>query len=258
MIRIIEALSRLIGWVVTLVLLAFIGWIGWNIYQGSFAAFHLQAKIKELETENESLRKENSDLRREVDRLRVANRLLKVDTRVAILDVIEKTRSPETGALNTTFIFREVDGTGRPVTPDRKFTISGDILYIDAWVAKFQDEFVELGDPLRGSSIYLFRRLFSEDQRPSEGFVLDEEGSLPLPYRNQGEASEFEKEIWENFWFLANNPNEAARKGLRAVHGEAVYMKLEEGKRYRIQLRASDGLTIVPEGEIVVPGGRAT
>ncbi len=258
MIRLIEAFARLIGWLVTLALLAFIGWLGWNIYQGAFTTAHLQAKIKELETTNEELQKENKELKREIERLRVANRLLKVDTRVAILDVIEKTQSPQTGAVRTTFVFREVDSTGRPITPERKFTINGDILYVDAWVAKFQDEFVELGDPIRGSTIYLFRRLFGEDQRPSEGFVLDEEGSLPLAYRSQGEVSEFEKEIWEKFWFLANNPEEAARKGLRAVHGEAVYMKLEEGKRYRIQLRASDGLSIVPDGEILLPGRRAT
>jgi len=258
MLKLIEALARLIGWLVTLALLAFIGWLGWNIYQGVFTTAHLQARLKELETTNEELQRENRDLKREIERLRVANRLLKVDTRVAILDVVEKVQSPQTGAVRTTFVFREVDEAGRPIGPERKFTIDGDILYIDAWVAKFQDEFVELGDPVRGSTIYLFRRLFGEDQKPSEGFVLDEEGSLPLAYRRDGEISEFEKEIWERFWFLANNPEEAARKGLRAVHGEAVYMKLEEGKRYRIQLRASDGLSIVPEGEILLPGRRTT
>jgi hypothetical protein len=35
--------------------------------------------------------------------------------------------------------------------------------------------------------------------------------------------------------------------GVRAIHGEAPFIELRPGKTYRIELRASGGLTLVPE-----------
>ena len=46
---------------------------------------------------------------------------------------------------------------------------------------------------------------------------------------------------------LANNPAMAQKVGVRAAHGEAPYQKLVPGKRYKVLLRASGGLTFVPE-----------
>ncbi len=65
--------------------------------------------------------------------------------------------------------------------------------------------------------------------------------------------TEFEKEIWDNFWTIANDPGLAEKKGIRAAHGEAVSMKAEKGKSYRIVLRASDGLSIVPNPAATAP-----
>ena len=59
--------------------------------------------------------------------------------------------------------------------------------------------------------------------------------------------SEFERRIWRDFWEFANEPQEAAQMGIRAAHGEAVSVKLRPGRHYRVQLRASDGLSITPE-----------
>jgi hypothetical protein len=58
--------------------------------------------------------------------------------------------------------------------------------------------------------------------------------------------SDFEKKIWSDFWTLANDPEKAKELGIRAAHGEAVNIRMEAGKRYQVQLRASDGLSITP------------
>ncbi|MCS7238839.1 MAG: hypothetical protein NZ899_11305 [Thermoguttaceae bacterium] len=258
MFRFLQGLANLVGSLLTLLVVALLGYGAWTLYQRyaegpllreqvNKLAQQLEEKTRELE----DLRQENLKLTRELEKLRLANRLLKVDNRVAIIDVLGQKGSAEEDTLETTFAFQEVDSDGRPISPRYQWSIKGDILYVDAWVAKFQDEFVELGDAVRGGSIYLFRRLFGEHQEPAQGFKLDPEGDLPTVYRSGKEISDFEKEIWANFWKLANDPKLAAEKGLRAIHGEAPYVKLIPGKRYRVQLRASDGLSIVPEGEII-------
>jgi hypothetical protein len=59
--------------------------------------------------------------------------------------------------------------------------------------------------------------------------------------------SPIEHDIWSNFWQYANNPAKSKQAGLRAAHGEAPSIRLEMGKRYRVELRASAGLSIVAE-----------
>jgi hypothetical protein len=58
--------------------------------------------------------------------------------------------------------------------------------------------------------------------------------------------SDFEQRIWSDFWSIANDPQRAAGLGIRAAHGEAVSMKVATGRSYRLELRASGGLSIVP------------
>ena len=67
--------------------------------------------------------------------------------------------------------------------------------------------------------------------------------------------SPLERDIWANFWEYANSPAKSKQAGLRAAHGEAPSIRLELGKRYRVELRASAGLSIVPED---VPPGDAS
>ena len=119
-------------------------------------------------------------------------------------------------------------------------------MYVDYWIVKFLDEYVEQADMLRSTSICLFRRLFSEFQEPNDGYQLDAVGIQPRAYSRGGQSSEFEQKIWNDFWNIANNPKRAEQLGIRAAHGEAVSIKVRVGKRYRLELRASGGLTILP------------
>ncbi len=59
--------------------------------------------------------------------------------------------------------------------------------------------------------------------------------------------SPLERDIWANFWEYANSPNKARQAGVRAVHGEAPSIRLQPGRKYKVELRASGGLSIVPE-----------
>ena len=172
---------------------------------------------------------------------------MKVDQRLARITVLSQEGSAAKGDLVTRFSFVDVDQAGKPLGEPRIFSVAGDLAYIDSWVVKFGDEYIEEGDPLRATSVALFRRVFGEKQLPSEGFSLDEEGGQPAVYRTGGPMSDFEKELWARFWDYANDPELAREKGVRAAHGEAPSIQLRPGKSYRIELRASGGISVVPE-----------
>ena len=58
--------------------------------------------------------------------------------------------------------------------------------------------------------------------------------------------SPLERDIWANFWQYANDPAKARRPASgRAWRG--ALMRLEPGNRYRVELRATGGLSIVAE-----------
>ena len=181
--------------------------------------------------------------REELARLDTSLQLLKVNHRVAVVDVLRQIENAETGVVSTELRFQEVNGQGQPLSEPRVFRVDGNLVYFDYWVVKFDDELIEQSAAGQGSSLCLFRRLFGEFQQPHEGYTLDNVGTRPAAYGG-GTMNSFEQRIWNNFWTIANRPQVAAGMGIRAAHGEAVAMQLNEGARYQILLRASDGLTI--------------
>lgn len=208
-----------------------------------------RATINEQTLQIQQLGSQVAEQAKEIERLDMALNLLKVDQRLARLEVVDQKRSEEDEdeVLETTVRFTELTPDGDPIGTGREFTVKGDVVYIDNWVVKFEDKFVEQADLARGTSLTLFRRIFGEYQSPNEGFQIDEVGSQPQAYASGGIPSDFEQNIWDQFWTFANNRELAQEQGIRAAHGEAVSIKAEEGKSYRVVLRASDGLSIVPE-----------
>jgi hypothetical protein len=269
-------LTRTIVSLAILVVLATGGWFAYDAYYGeklraAKALEEREARIagltQDLEARQQEIHRLSGELtesheqidrlevdleakQRQIERLDTALRLMKVDHRVAQIDVVSQQGSAENGDLVTHVTFAEVDDRGNPLDKPRLFSIKGDLVYVDSWVAKFTDEYVEMGDPLRSTSICLFRRLFGEAQSPSEGFVLDPVGSQPAAYRNGGKMSELEQEIWSKFWEYANNPAQAEKAGVRAAHGEAPYIKLVPRKRYKVLLRSSGGLSFAPPEDL--------
>ncbi len=279
MFKLIQALNSFLGTVLALavvVLLSAGGWIAFKTYYGGKFALEAAnerlaqrqaevaglerdlasrtAKLEQLGGELDSTRQEVARLAkdvqakaREIQRLATALKLLKVDRRLAEITVLGQETSPADGKLVTRFRFVEVDPQGHPLAEPRVFSIEGDVVYLDSWVIKFTDENVEANDPLRSTSICLFRRIFGENQEPADGFPLDKVGSQPAAYRTGGKPSEWERQLWSRFWEYANDTELAKGQGVRAAHGEAPSIKLMPGKRYKVELRASAGLSVKPE-----------
>ena len=141
--------------------------LGWQIF--TFLDNNFAATQRQLEEAREKI----TQLEITNQKLEMANLFLKKTRRLAVISDIVKEAQEGSDAVKTTFSFSEVDLSDNPIGEKRTFTIDGDILYIDTLVIKFEDDFVEQGDVLKGSALCLFNRLFSEKQKPEEGFKLD-------------------------------------------------------------------------------------
>jgi len=213
----------------------------------------LDAKLQELDAKNEQIARQQSEISdlnatvaqqaATIERQATAMRLLKRDQRKAIIAVLDQTG--EGDDLKTTIRWVELDENDQPID-ERTFDLKGDIVKVDAWVVKFDDQYIEEADLIRGTSICLFRRIHGEFAQRDEVHVLDEVGSLPRVYRRGKRVSDFERDIWDDFWEIANDPDRAEEMGIRAAHGEVVYNKVRPGKKYKLELRASGGLTMKP------------
>jgi len=202
----------------------------------------LSGKLVEIEQLNEHVEEQ----RVEIDKLETSLHLLKTDQRLARLNVVKVARDEDGKALTSKLEFVELSPSGNPLSPAKSFELPGDVIYIDNWVVKFDDSYIEKGDIERGTSLCLFRRIFSEQQTPNEGISLDEIGMRPQAYSRGGTLSEFEQHLWSDFWEFANDPAKATEMGIRAANGEAVSIQVREGNAYSISLRASGGLSIKP------------
>jgi hypothetical protein len=241
----ISNLANIVRGLVWLVVLGLLGAGGWVGYQVVNERSQIDRELKEKTEQLAAKQAEVQRLTTENQKLNLALRLLKVDRRVAQIVVLDQQQENERP--KTRFQFVELTTDGNPIGEKKEFTVEGDTIYVDAWVIKYADDLVEKGDPLRSTSVCLFRRIFGEYQEPSGGFVLDPAGSRPSVYSQGQELSPLERDLWANFWEYANNPAKAKKAGVRAAHGEAPSMRLQAGKRYRIELRASAGLSIIPD-----------
>lgn len=243
------------------------GYLGYNTYHSKDIAIdtakrelaqaqqELQrqgAELQEKERAIESLNLEVEKKQQEIDRLDTAMRLLKVDQRVARITVLDQAAG-EAGQVVTKLEFQELDRQGQPIDAPKQFTIPGDVVYVDSWVVKFDDKYVEAADLHRATSLVLFKRIFGEHQKPADGFSLDQVGGRPKIYGRDGAMSEFEKKIWADFWTIANDESKQDELGIRAAHIEAPAMKVQKGKTYHLERRASGGLSFDDAGKAPAP-----
>lgn len=180
-----------------------------------------------------------------IQALDVAMALLKVDHRLARIEVLAQgATEQEPERVTTRLRFTEIGRDGEPIGAGRELNVEGKTVYVETLVVKFGDEYVERGDSLRGTSICLFRRLFGDRERPIDGEPLDAAGLQPLAYTGEEGPDPLHRELWERFWDYANDTELARQLGVRAIHGEAPFIETRPGKTYRVELRASGGLTI--------------
>ena len=208
-----------------------------------------RTELTEVQGQLEQSRREVELKTRQLQELRVRLALLKIDHRVARIEVVAQEPVPgKDGEVRTTVRFIEYDEDGQPIGEEQELTIEGSQLYLESLVIKFDDDYVEAGEFLRGTSLCLFNRVFSESVAPRDGVEIDRRGSHPSPYTGGDGADEmFQAELWEHFWEYANDPEAAAEKGVRAIHGEAPFMKVRPGRSYEVELRSSGGLSIRPQ-----------
>ncbi len=185
--------------------------------------------------------------RQKTEQLKLIVTRLSAERRVADVVVSEQGIAPGTGTLRTTLLFVEYDHNGEAL-PARKFTIDGKMAHIDAMVVKFAGKFVEDNDPLRGHSIALFTRLYGDKQSPDAAQHIDEPGTVPAVYRGADHRiSEFEMDLWKNFWKLADDPAYRQKSGVRVAQGEGVWRPFEPGFVYTLTLENNGGLNITSE-----------
>jgi hypothetical protein len=247
------------------VLLAAAGLGGWKAYSiYNEPQVQLEEKQRELEVLAGQLATARTDLatttaqvqrlttdlelkKAMIAKLEVALGFLKLRHRIARIDVVRQVEDEETGEILTTVEFYEVDENGEPASDDRQtFEIVGDRVYIECLVAKFDDKYIEENALDRNTAICLFQRIFGEHQEPKDGYAIDQIGSVPASYARYGEASEFEKRIWEEFWSIAADPARAAELGIRAAHADAPSIKVREGVTYELELRTTGEFTLRP------------
>jgi hypothetical protein len=217
-----------------------------------YLSYQLVVKPRQvMQDQIESQRHTILKLAQEKLRLEAFLKILKHVDRRARVEVLRQSTDPQ-GILQTTIRFTEIDDDGKPVSAFRDFTLPGKEVYFDTLVIKFDDHFVEQSDPLKGQALMLFRRIFSSTMRAEDGFVVDVEGQAPEVYAEKQASSGFERDLWKRFWEVANDEKLAKERGVRAIHGDAPYMRLEPDRVCEICLR-STGEVIITPGTLLTP-----
>lgn len=209
---------------------------------GAAAMMVWKAHVDEERRLRDAIAKVEAEMAREIAAREAMIERLGRERRRAIVEILAQRELA--GGLATDVRFIELDEAGRELGR-REYSIPGDVLFIDGWTARFPSASVAEGDPLRGSTIVLLRRLYSDRMNPADGHPIDTPGGIPDGYA-AGERSRFEQSIWRNFWRLASNADAAAAAGLRVAQGEAVYKRVRAGEAYELRVEAAGGMTLVP------------
>lgn len=225
------------------------GFLGYTSYVlPSMEAKEAMAELDQLRVDYEVQKQEFERTQLENDRLRTSLQLLKIDRRLANVEVMDVATNSD-GEPTITARFTEFDEFGNVVGASRDFVLRGDTMYLDCWVVKFGDKYVEQSDALRSASLCVFKGIYGNLDGPvgSQSLDTDSSESFPAIYSSE-EKSAFEEKIWGDFWSLANDEKSQEDLGIRAVHGQANYVKVAKGMTYEIKVRSSGAASIVPIG----------
>lgn len=225
-----------------------------------------EAKLRAIEERNQARVERDQALGRVADmerqvtaardelqsrQLRLA--LTRVTRRLARIDVLGERQATRNGRPTTEKLirFREVeervvDGRRQEVTigPVVERWLPGSEVFVDGRVIQFDQDYVERGDNLRGSSLAFLERLYTDELAPDEGITLDQRGQRPSAYG----AAASDDSVWTRFWELMHDREEQQRRGILTMMGQAVNMRTDVGRSYKIEIRASGGMSFTPDG----------
>lgn len=183
------------------------------------------------------------DLLGENKKLKQAVSTLTKEEQIGYAKVIaQETRD---GKVYTTLRFVET-ARGNPLKTvlQKEMEIEGDVVHFDALIVSFSGQSVIDG---KERSLYLWRRVYGDNQAPSAGFSIEEPGAEPARY--EGLLSRLrlkDRELfWNAIWDLANDPEALRQYGINAIYGNAVYKKLRPGLIYVFKISPTGQL--VPE-----------
>lgn len=209
-----------------------------NLSRSQAEVVQQKQEIEEKKQEINRLTTVVAELEKRVEKLEVARRLLKMSRRLADIRVVEQGLDEKTGDEFTVMDYQEVNDQGQPIEKPRRFRLKGNIVYVDFWVVKFDDKYIEEASLERGTSICWLKGVFGKP--PTDYYhELDKPDAMPAAYGISGRDSLFEKQIWSDFWNIANDPAKAESLGIRSIHGDAPNMRLEKGKQYRVDIRST-------------------
>lgn len=144
----------------------------------------------------------------------------------------------------TTIKFVEYDADLKPLAP-RYFTFKHNLIQFQSLVIRFGDEYVKYGDKLRGKSAYVFWKVFAlGDANTVELYEINKLGDIPNGYQVGTAASDFEKQLWRDFWDYALKEEKAKAMGIKNAQVEAPGTKFVPGKLYKIKIEHNGGLRI--------------
>lgn len=183
------------------------------------------------------------------ERIRVLQEVvsrLNAEYRVAQV-LVRDQKLDESGQVVTTVEFRELDRDSRPLPPVTA-TLVGSESYFEALVIRFQNEYVEKGDALRGRSVILFRRMYGSATAPDQGVLIDPAASdgVPSVYRVSAKPGALEADLWGRFWFYASHPKEAAALGVSVMQVQAVGVRPVPNMIYELRVQNNGGMNILP------------
>jgi len=190
--------------------------------------------------ETARLRKQVDELEQQRQRLVSYAQRLSARRRVAQVDVVRQ-REDERGRTVSTLLWQEIgpDGVlGKPLAVEA----IGRLVYFEALVLKFEPSLVGEGDPARGTSLAMFRRIFGDCQAPDSVTELDRTARPPV--REAEDVARLHEELWRRFWDFVDDPALAAEYGVRVAQCEAPAVPLKVGQVWQVSLDALGGVNL--------------
>jgi hypothetical protein len=211
--------------------LAITGTVLITVHLRTFEIRRLTAQIDELEQQRQELR---DYIRR-----------LSASRRVAQIDVIDQ-RPDQRGRTVSAIVWHEIGRDGVLSEP-QTVEVVGELMYVEAAVIKFDHDAVGKGDPEKGGSVAVFRRIFGDRQIAA---LVPNLNQASRPAASAGASDEpIEARLWGLFWQLMADPKLAEQYDVRVAQCEAPAVKLKPGQIWEVTLDAAGGLNLRLIGE---------
>ena len=173
-----------------------------------------------------------SDLFTENKKLKEAITNLSNEDQIGYAKVINQTKSENGKILSTKIRFVETDRNDKmKKILDKEFEIEGNIVHFDAFIVTFPTQYVMDG---KEKSIYIWRRIYGEYMKPSDGYSIEDPNVEPKRYENLlNKLYKNEKKMfWDAIWSLSDNEEALKEYRIKAAYGNVVYKELKPGLIY--------------------------